>query len=87
VSHVLRIDVHAQCWRPLGDNWMCWRRSSSTHLLGVRSKSSGTFLESLIFLLQSGCVVSPIPSCGVAGSGSKDLVLYLLTITKLLSDK
>jgi hypothetical protein len=39
------------------------------------------FLESLIFLLQSGCVVSPIPGCGVAGSRSEASVLYLLTIT------
>jgi hypothetical protein len=55
--------------------------------MGGRSKSSGAFLESLIFLLQSGCVVSPIPGCGVAGSVSEDSVLYLLTITELLSDE
>jgi hypothetical protein len=39
--------------------------------LGEEASLLAAFLESLIFLLQSGCVVSPIPSCGVVGSRSE----------------
>jgi hypothetical protein len=44
-------------------------------------------MESLIFLLQSGCVVSPILDYGVARIGPAASVMYLLTITELLSDE
>jgi hypothetical protein len=63
---------------------MCWQCSSSTYLLGGRSKSSGAF--SGVFDISSAVwsIVSPIPGCGVAGSGSEASVLYLLTIIELL---
>jgi hypothetical protein len=66
---------------------MCRQCSSSTYFLGGRGKSFGSFLESLIFLLQFGCVVSPIPGCGVLGSGYESSIMYLLTITEMLLEE
>jgi hypothetical protein len=48
-----------RCWRPLGDSWML--AVFFPHLSpGGKKQVIWHFPESLIFFLQSGCVVSPI---------------------------